>query len=185
MDAIVSLLDETHGRRLEEIWSDLSARFGLTSGFTTRYPHFSFLSAETVDAASVDRALSALARGLETLTVRTAGLGYFPGDTPVIFLPVVRTIELSRIHAAIWNDCRGSVVDPSPIFSPETWLPHITLALDGLTEIDPAPVIEWLAGHDLAWTIPIDNLAVISSDGECRQFDFRTDERLAKSSLEG
>jgi hypothetical protein len=185
MDAIVSLLDEDHGRRLEKIWRELCSRFGLGSGFATRYPHFSFLSAENMESSAVDATLTRLARELGTITVRTSGLGYFPGESPVIFLPVVRTAGLSQLHQRIWSDCRNAVVDPSPLFSPETWIPHITLALDGLSDIDPIPVIAWLAGLDLSWTIDIRNLAVISNDGELRRFDFGRGEPVANVSAEG
>ncbi len=184
MDAIVSLLDEVHCRRLELLWDELRDRFGLTTGFATRYPHFSYLSAENITHESIDFLLEPLANEARPLTVTTAGLGYFPGPTPVIHLPIVRTFEIGTLHRKIWESCATAEIDPRAQFSPETWIPHITLALDGLSEIDPMSVFKWLTGLDLEWSIEIDNLAVITSAGERRRFAFGSGDPVESQPVE-
>ena len=172
MQAIISLLDETHSRRVELLWEDLRQRFGVTSGIICRYPHISYLAAKSIDPRIVSGLVEPIASTTEPMTIHASGLCLFTTKTPVIHIPVARTVELSALHQRIWEACADVVESPSAPFAPQTWMPHITLAQEGISKENLGEVVTWLAGLDLHWTIPIDNLAVIDSEGERETFDF-------------
>ncbi len=152
---------------------ELRNRFGVTSDISVRYPHVSYLSAEVFAPEMIDRCLAPIAFATRPLALNTGGLLLFSTRVPVIAIPVARTAELSRLHHEIWNACGAAATSPSSPFAPATWLPHITLAQDGLDRDNLGEVVTWLATLDLRWSVPIDNIAVIDSEGSKRVFDFR------------
>lgn len=172
MHAIISLLDETLSRQVELLWDELRRRFGVTSGIIARYPHISYFAAKSIDSGIANDLLRPIASATTPMTVFTGGLCLFTTKTPVIHIPVARTAELSALHQKIWDACSNCAESPSTPFAPPTWMPHITLAQDGIEQNNLGDVIAWLAGLDLRWEIPIDNLALIDSDGNKQSFDF-------------
>ncbi len=60
MNAVITLLDEVHNRRVEALWTDLREGFGLRGIEVTPYPHFSVQIARGYD-------LEGLAEGCKPL----------------------------------------------------------------------------------------------------------------------
>jgi 2'-5' RNA ligase len=103
MHGVVSLLDSTHYEQVERLWAELEARFGVRGVYMTPYPHVSYHVAAAYDLARLEPILRALAGETAPFRVRTAGLGVFTGAQPVLYLPVVRTVPLSHLHARLWE----------------------------------------------------------------------------------
>src|SRR4051812_34728057 len=103
MMGIVSLLDDKHYSLVEQIWEELQRELGVHDLCRTPFPHFSYHVAQHYDRSSLEPIVHDLARNMGTFHVRTAGLGIFPGAHPVLYIPVVRSMELSTIHAEVWE----------------------------------------------------------------------------------
>jgi 2'-5' RNA ligase len=165
MHGVVSLLDSTHDAQVERLWAELAATFGVRGVYVTPYPHFSYHVAAAYDLARLDPILQAVAGMTAPFRVRTAGLGIFTGAQPVLYLPVVRTAALSRVHAALWPAVASVASDSNSYYHPDRWLPHITIGFGDVSPERLAALIGPLAARSFDWEIAIDQFALIYDSG--------------------
>ncbi len=173
MDGIVSLLDEAHDTLVRDIWVDLQREFGLDCSSTSRYPHLSYHVAESYDDSRLEAALPRVLRGVAPFKVNTTGLGIFSGEQLVLFIPVVRTAELSKLHAALWEAAGPTATRLVDVYGPATWMPHITLAYN-VDKVMLPKMVGYLGGRNFDWSFLIDSLFVVTGAGsdEERQMRF-------------
>ncbi|HEX8995234.1 MAG TPA: 2'-5' RNA ligase family protein [Ktedonobacterales bacterium] len=157
MSGIVSLLDEPSERFIRALWAELDERYGLHEAVRrVPHPHCSYHVAEDYDLAQLALALRRVAAQARPFAVQLSGLGAFEAPEPVLYLAVERNAALDALHTAIWRalEQEGIARGVSPLYAPEPWRPHITLAQRDLTlEALRAILGEW-AGRDLrrdAW----------------------------------
>lgn len=93
MDGIVSLLDSKHTQYIEELWAELKQVFSVDGVYITPYPHFSYPIALDYDVDKVEHVLQRITSNITKFKVRTSGLGIFAGTSPVLYIPVVRSLE--------------------------------------------------------------------------------------------
>ena len=104
MIAITSLLDKFHSDRVSELTELLETKFGLNGVKVTPYPHLTILTAEIPDMEELKQYLELTCFEMPDFTIRTTGLGIFPGPTPVVYIPVLRTPPLNQLHAKLHRD---------------------------------------------------------------------------------
>ncbi len=167
MNGVVSLLDPEHYALTEALWAELAGALGLRGVYATPYPHFSYHVAAGYDRARLQSALQQATAGAQAFMVTTAGLGVFTGPAPVLYLPVVRTPELSAFHARLWPALEAAATGSVPYYAPPNWVPHITLGFGDLTPATLAQALTLLGGRDFNWEIHVDNLAYVDdADGQ-------------------
>ncbi len=166
MHGVVSLLDDEHYTQLEGIWQELDHNFGVRGIYVTPYPHFTYQVAEVYDVKAVETILHRLAARLRPFSVRTAGLGVFTLAHPVLYIPVVRSPELSALHREIWNEIsHTSNCDVAAYYQPEMWVPHITLAHGDIDHEKVSEIIRVLAARNFHWEMMVNNLSLIYDTG--------------------
>ncbi|MGE5589577.1 MAG: 2'-5' RNA ligase family protein [Bacillota bacterium] len=99
-------------------------------------------------------------------TVRTGGLGFFTGSFPVLHVPVVRTLQLSMLHQALWPQVSPCARGVSLYYETDRWQPHITLGHGDLGPERLAAVARYLADRDFNWEVRVTNLALIHDTGQ-------------------
>ncbi|HTX92425.1 MAG TPA: 2'-5' RNA ligase family protein [Anaerolineales bacterium] len=159
---VASLLDRPATARVEQIWNDLEKLCGLTGVRITPFPHFSWQVTEDYDQPALDALLKKLAADTPPFSIRTTGLGIFTGPSPVVYLAIVKDAKLFSIHEALWKETRQFSIRPEPYYSPDQWVPHITLAYGDVSPDNLDCVTRSLAYQSFDWTIRIDNLVSIS-----------------------
>lgn len=179
MAASASLLDQEHSAKVVEIWEALKSEFGLEGVFISPAPHFSYQTARDFDLEMLERVVGDVAGNARPLKVQTAGLAMFTGERPTLYLPVVRTPELTKLQLALWSAGAMATDKPSPEYHPGRWMPHITLAQGDLTPELLPQVVAHLNRGELAWQMDIDNLAIVRGKGDKPQ------EILARFPLQG
>ena len=102
MHGIVSLLDSDHNQQVEELWVELERRFSVRGVYITPYPHFSYHVAQDYDLDKTESVLERITSNITTFKVRTSGLSVFTGASPVLYIPAVRSLELTQLHEEIW-----------------------------------------------------------------------------------
>lgn len=176
MQGVVTLLDEAHNNQVEELWTVLQRDFGTRAVYVTPFPHFSYQVAERYDVDRLREALQRIAGKAVAFTVHTNGLGVFTGPSPILYIPVVRSPLLARFQEALWSGVAPIAEGVSPLYQPDRWQPHITLAHADLTADTLAEVVRRFSGRNFTWEIPVTNLAVISDTGNEQvprhRFDF-------------
>ena len=166
MDGVVSLLDTQHTRIVESLWVELENEFGLSSRYVPRIAHFSYQIAETYNVKRLGAALEQFALGQRPFCVRTTGLALFTGASPVLYIPVVRNPELTRLHTALWQAIEDTGTGVSEHYHPDQWMPHITLAQGDLSSDNLPQIVRQLSGRNFAWEIAVNNVAFIAHRGD-------------------
>jgi 2'-5' RNA ligase len=143
--AVEVLFDSTTESAIEALWARLEAAGvpSLASRTHRRHrPHISLSVAERIKTGQLQDARERLAATHLDVTL------YSPAVFPrrgVLYLSVVPTLALLRLHEDVHAALRDSVVAPSDLYSVGAWVPHCTLA-QGLTRAQIAQAIDLL--HD-------------------------------------
>ncbi len=179
MNGIASLLNDPHKSQVESIWQELEAKCGLIGVRVTPLPHFTYQVVEAYDQPQLVRIIREIAQKAMPFTVYTTGVGLFTGNTPVIYLPLVKNDLLLHFHKVIWDRTIELAHGVSPYYSPELWIPHITLGYGDVTNFNLGCAMETLAFRELNWEIAVDNLTFIGQgdqnlviNGNCCTFRF-------------
>jgi len=175
MHGVVSLLDDEHYALVEHLSDELETELGVRALYNTPLPHFSYHVAEGYDVDLLDSILRRLASGCTKFRVRTAGLGVFSGDHPVLYVPVVRSPLLSALHQKLWWGLAVAGAGTVEYYHPERWMPHITLA-DGEVLKDHLPdIVRMLNARAFDWEIKVNNLSLICDTGTAQELRLRFD----------
>jgi 2'-5' RNA ligase len=166
MEAVVSLLEATAYSRIEAMWRILELKCGLKGIKTTPFPHFSWHVAASYPLEPVSAAMAEMVTTTRPFIVHTSGLGIFTGQEPVIYLVITKTEKLLRFHKALWKRVELQALEPSSYYSPESWVPHITLAHSDVNKSALICALEELAFIPFNWEIKIDNLAIVGQSGD-------------------
>lgn len=112
------------------MWGSLEAR-GVRSmatvGHCRHRPHVSLLMAEHITPAQARAALEPLSEATDLL-LRLGSVSVFPGRAGVLYLSVVPTLRLLRLHRTVHMRLAGAGVESGRHYLPDAWVPHCTLA---------------------------------------------------------
>lgn len=166
MIAITSLLDNIHSEKVTEITDELESRFGLKGVKMTPYPHLTLLTAEIPDMEELKEYLEQICLETPVFSIRTTGLGIFPGKVPVIYIPVLRTPSLNQVHTRLHLDISEMSSEMGIHYNPNMWLPHISLALGDTTPELLGPVLAYLSNYNFNWEIRLNKLTILQKSGD-------------------
>ncbi len=92
--------------------------------------------------------------------MRTAGLGIFTGPQPVLYIPVVRSPELTQFHQALWQRVSRVGNRIQAYYHPDQWMPHITIGFGDTGSEKLSQIVRYLGERDFHWEITVDNVAL-------------------------
>jgi 2'-5' RNA ligase len=164
--AIVSEMDAGATAAIQALWHELEVTCGMKAIKMFPLVHFTWQEAGLYDIVPLVDALEHLARITPPLVVHTGGLGIFTGDAPVIFIPLVKEPNLVRLHQEMWAQTQAFAQHNKLYYSPEMWVPHISLALKDVTRENIGRAVEQLAFRSLEMTLQINNLALVFQFGD-------------------
>lgn len=131
------------GRLAEEVEEEISRawqRLKLQSDFDIppqlRIPHLSFQLLSGPFSRANLAALEDLAARRSPVEIQLSGLGLFSEPRSVLYITVVRSRHLENLHRDITLTLAEQGFSPHPLYRPEAWVPHISLAFDGLNSED-------------------------------------------------
>jgi 2'-5' RNA ligase len=167
MQSVVTLLDDQHYARVEAIWEELCQKFDVRGMYVTAYPHFSYQVAEKYEQEACDEALRRVAAHTAPFRIRTAGLGIFTVSNPILYVSIVRSPQLTRLHQEVCEAVRPAAVPGavSHYYQPEAWVPHITLAQGDIDQDKLAEIVRRLSARNFHWEITVNNLTMIYDTG--------------------
>jgi 2'-5' RNA ligase len=189
MHGIVSLLDNDHNQLVEELWAELERELSVHGVYVTPYPHFSYQVAQVYDVDKIEPVLQRITSNITTFKVRTSGLGIFTGFSPVLYIPVVRSLELTQLHEELWKEISPASSGVVEYYHPDQWMPHITIGFGDISKDNLSQIIPFLAERDFNWEINVNNLALIYDTGTKQElksrFDITNEPIPGESSMEG
>lgn len=177
MHGIVSLLDEPNYSRVEKLWLELEMECGLKGIKITPIPHFSWQVAMDYDLNLLRPVLQDIAAKAKPFIARTTGVGIFSGPKPVVYINVVKSDEMLHFHHLVWQKTHHTALGISPLYAPQSWIPHITIAHNDMIWPSVSCAIQKLAYQPFNWEITVSSISVISqAEGlvgeESMHFDF-------------
>ncbi len=165
MHSIITELEEQAAVQVMHLWRQLHDACGLEGIFNYPNPHFTWFAVEDMDLDHCTSTLSDLAINLIPFSAHTIGLGVFPGEAPVLYLPLVKSAHLMDLHRTIWERIRPFCSGIKDISLPEFWVPHITLALRDLNRKNLSCAIDLVGFEPIEIFLKVDNLLIVESDG--------------------
>ncbi len=162
MYAVVSQLDPIHDRLVRGLWHELEHHYRLRLAYPKPVAHLSYMVFETKPQASLRERLKSFASHHEPFEIRAGGLGLFPGSPAILYVPVVRSAQLTFFHEALWREINRNRLTSSVLYHPDRWIPHITLAQLNLQNVGVADIIVDMAERRLDWQCTISSLALIN-----------------------
>ncbi|MEA3326673.1 MAG: 2'-5' RNA ligase family protein [Chloroflexota bacterium] len=178
MYAIISELNPAASADVNAYWRKLSRICGLKAIYHMPTPHLTWLVSQEVDVHSAALIISQIASQEDSISSHTSGLGIFTGEHPVLYLPIVKSQQMITLHQTIWNLVKPMTKTPNDFYSPKAWVPHITLALNDLTNDNLACAVNSIAFEEIELKITIDNLSFAEYEKEIageiiRRFNFQ------------
>jgi 2'-5' RNA ligase len=150
--------------RINRIVKGLETKFGLDDVQDTPDPHLTYLLTGTRRLTELKAMLQEVAATTPPFSAFTTGLGVFPGENPVIYIPVLRSNDLNLLHQRVL-DVTAPLCRASTYYTPDRWLPHISLALHDTTPDLLGPVLRHLNQETYNLRLNINNLAILQKKG--------------------
>lgn len=168
MHGVVTTLADPHQELVMQLWQELKTRFGVDHPGATSIPHYSYHISPEYDMAALPQILQETAVATPPFTLRTTGIGIFPGENPVVYLPIARTTQLQAVHSTLWARLSAFAHGEAPessYYDVFNWFPHISLGQSNITADNLGPIVTWLNSQPLHWEIEVNNLTFMRADG--------------------
>ena len=175
MHAVVSLLDDTSSKMVENLWAEIDREFNVGGIYQTPFPHISYHVCGDYHLDKVKTVMQVFARHTSPFRVRMAGLGIFSGPSPVLYIPIVRSPQLAEFQHELWHQVTKSSGRLEFAYRPARWVPHITLAQNDLTQKELAAIVRKYCTLELNQQVTLNNLALIYDMGEEHEVIYRVE----------
>lgn len=160
MSTLALLLHEPAARKVRTWWDLLEAKLGIRGVRKVPFPHVTLLGCEGIDHPRIQEVLDDLCFRTPSLELRSIGLGFFIRPMPVIYAPIIRSQALSCLHRELWDAMEGLGGNLFRLYSPEQWIPHMTLAQFDLTRENQIEALKLLLEEDLELVFEVRNLTL-------------------------
>lgn len=160
--AIVTTLSASHDELVQQIWEKMRLECDVSLQLGEKpIPHFSWQGADAYDLPAVYEVLTELCESERPFKIQTSGVGIFTGQFVTFYITLVRSQPLSILHQKIWERVAALGINLNLYYSPQMWIPHITVAhnLHAIEEI--VCVTGKLANQFFNWQINVDHLTML------------------------
>lgn len=161
MYMLASVLDPASDKRIRDIWKWLADDCGLTGINLTPLPHISWQGAECYDFVRIEEMVKKFSQEYQPFSIKTSGLGFFTGQNPILYVTIVKNRTMLDVHKKLWDDTAIHAECMFEHYSPEEWIPHITLAARDLSMKKVECAVKGLIEKDLMFEVTINNLALL------------------------
>jgi 2'-5' RNA ligase len=160
---VVLLFDEAGDQTVRIIWQALADQHVSDSAIKLNVPpHLTLGIIRYEDQQNFLPKLKAYADNLHQIPINMPHIGLFTSQNTVIFLGVTVTDALYNLHRQLYQTC-VDFVEKDSLYTPEFWIPHVTLAVDLQTEKFPS-ALEVCQQFTLPITINANAIALVKSD---------------------
>lgn len=149
--------------------ADLLSRWYGTSGTEScPWPHVTFQGGMCSDLARLQQAISTLAGKFAPVEAEVDGIGYFDPPSNVVYLRVTPTAEMRALNHAADATLRSECSEVWDYYTPENWVPHVTVAWEDLLDEDIMRAKEDLHGYHPKAQERITGLTLLVLDPETK-----------------
>lgn len=131
MQALIAEFSEESNEIIRSIWKQVEMSCGEKSKVSFIYPHFTWQGAEKYQVQEFEMMLRNAFLGQKPFKIKLAGLGIFTGIKPILYLNMVKSPLVNKIHEIITEVSLPFVTAIEDYWLPENWMPHLTLVEPG------------------------------------------------------
>lgn len=166
MSIIAMLLHEPAATQVREWWGILQKDLHI-AGVRAKvpFPHVTLLGCEGIEHPRIQAILTEYTHRIAPFSLRSLGLGLFLKPLPVLYTPIIRTPALSKLHQDLWIDVERLGGTMFKLYSPDHWIPHLTLAQGDLTTSNLREAFQALKEHHIALEFQVRNLTLFNYIG--------------------
>jgi 2'-5' RNA ligase len=129
---IVSNLQGEPYKLVKGFWNLFEKKFNSVAIQAYSHPHFTFQFARTHNVKELKKAFEKIALKIKSFPIEVDGIRRF--DENAIYLKVEKTAGLLKIHRLIHGFLEDRCHGLLEYYTPELWVPHVTLAMEDLTK---------------------------------------------------
>ncbi len=139
----------------------MATRFGVGRGFPGGLPHVTFHISERDTDPAAAAVVERVAARTAPFTVHTVGLGVFAGPGPILYIGVARSPAAAALAETLDRELAAAgSPGTDPHYTPERWMPHVTIAQQNLEGVDLGALLAWLVAQPLTMELPIGELSI-------------------------
>jgi 2'-5' RNA ligase len=131
---IASLLTGDERDEVLRFWNLFETEYASIGVQSFDHPNLGFQGGSCSNIDSLKDDMSNLCDSISPFEVIVEGFGFFESPSKVVFLKVKKKDELIELHKKINNFLAKCCENLFEFYTPENWVPHITLAMDDLSE---------------------------------------------------
>jgi 2'-5' RNA ligase len=158
---VVSILEGEAYAETKRMWRFFEKQYGSKAIQNFPHPHLSFQGGKSKDLKTIDSKLQNLSREILPFPVIIRGIDTFKKPERVIFLSVRRTKILQSIHKKIDDLLQKYCTWTFRYYTPQNWIPHVTLAQKDITPADFRNAQEYLESLCLNYELTLCNLCLV------------------------
>jgi 2'-5' RNA ligase len=156
---IVSNIEGQPYRDIKRLWTLFERRYDSRAVRAYSHPHICYQAAKTSNVGQLKRDFQQLISQIRPFEIDVDGFRHFRKD--VIYLGVRKTRELTRTHKVINRFLEAHCQDLFELYFPEHWIPHITLAMEDLTEDNFKKAWREFQGSDIRYKQRVRNICMV------------------------
>ncbi|MEH7113276.1 2'-5' RNA ligase family protein [Neobacillus niacini] len=131
---IASIMTGIERDEVLRYWNVFETEYNSIGVQSFDHPNLGFQAGRCSNIDSLKDELSNLCAALSPFEVIVEGFGFFEAPSKVVYLKVNKTDGLLELHKKINKSLAEYCKDLFEFYTPENWVPHITLAMDDLSE---------------------------------------------------
>jgi len=159
---LLSILPQPHYDKVLKIWEDLENRFNIKwVKDNISIPHLTWNVAEKYNIENFNDVIKKSIKSLDSITIKTQGLGLFSGEKITLYIPLKPTKELLHFHDFLWNLVNVNDTKLNKYYSPANWIPHITLAVEDIDKKNVGQVVSYLSKKKFKFQIKLDSVSIV------------------------
>jgi 2'-5' RNA ligase len=128
---ILSILEDQPYKQVKRLWKLFEVQYNSVGVQAFNHPNLTFQGGETADIKALTREFNDLASEIEPFEIKVDGFGSF---NRVIYLRVKKSREITGINEVVNQRLKSLSATVFEEYTPERWIPHITVAMDDLVE---------------------------------------------------
>lgn len=131
---VASLLKGKERVEVLRFWDMFESDYNSVGVRSFDHPNLGFQGGTCANIEPLKKDLRELCEHLSPFEVIVDGFGFFESHSKIVYMRVHKTKELIEVHKKIHSILGNHCDSLFNFYTPENWVPHITLAMDDLTE---------------------------------------------------
>ncbi len=162
---VLGLFDQESDQIVKDIWNELAERQITSSMLKIKgcKPHLSFSLYRGNSISKLEKAVEEFVTKRKKISVSISSIGFFPYDYNSAYLGVTNNPQISAFHQELHKASDGCISEINPLYLPQDWVPHITLATD-LNSSQMEEVVNYCIDIEFPQTFNIESLCVTEFD---------------------